>query len=100
MLGLITWLVVRNRVQVNKACLTGIALLLDYYLDTNERRLVCDHVNKTCMWNRNRVLVVFSAHAACLLPQRIFSDDDGPSTLFRQIINNAPTSSMQVVIHL
>src|SRR5438270_2372843 len=51
MLFFIVGCVIGNSVEVNKAGFAGIALFPDFDLDTNECRLVGEHVNETCMWD-------------------------------------------------
>src|SRR5579864_1515941 len=69
-------------------------------LNADKRRFVREHVNKECMRNGNKILIVTSSHACLLLPERIFPNNDGSYPFLYQKVNNALTGSMQVVVHL
>src|ERR1700694_5563274 len=52
------------------------------------------------MRNLDKVLVVPSAHAWLLLPERIFPDDEGPYPLLNQKVDNGLAGSVEIVIDL
>src|SRR5258708_18936681 len=65
-----------------------------------KRRFVGEHVNEPGMRNADKVLVILSAHACLLLPERIFPDNDRSYPLLYQKVNNALAGSMKIVVYL
>jgi hypothetical protein len=68
MLFLIAGSVGRDRVQVQKAGFTGIALFGDFDLDTDQGCFVGEHVNKTSVRNAHEVLIVVPPSVHFLFP--------------------------------
>ena len=89
-----------NRIKINKAGLTGIALFPDFELNPHESSFVGEHVNEPRMRNGHKVLIVFPPHGAFLLPQGVLADNDRSNPVCYQEVHNPLTGGVQVVIDL
>src|SRR5262249_16637425 len=84
-----------KRLQIEKATLGGIALLDEYQLDTDQHRLVLEHVVEPRMRNEDEMLVVPFAQFDPLLPAIVLADDQGADAFAYQELDDRSTGGMQ-----
>src|SRR5258708_30199455 len=90
------WIVGGNVVQVKKRSFGRVAFFVSNHLNTHERPLVLQHLNKTGVRYLNKLLVVLLAHLDFLFPERVFPDTECPDSLAYQQSNNPTACRVQV----
>jgi len=87
----------RERIPVEEAGTTRVALFGEDHTNTYKRRLVGEQVNQLGMRDLHKLLIVLLAHLHLLLPERVLANDDGSDAFLYQEIDDATAGRVQVV---
>ena len=98
--GLLRLPIIRDRVEVQAACLRGVALFTLYNLDALFLSLVPDHVDESAVRNAHEVLVVAPAQVDPLLPAAIATDHHFAQPVSQTIIHDQPACLVQKILNL
>ena len=84
---------------IEKAALACVAFFRENHLNTNKLSFVGEHLDETCMWDLDKVLIVAPTNVDLLLPFWVFADDQRSKALLYQEIDDSFAGCMQVVIN-
>jgi hypothetical protein len=89
----------RQRIRVEEACLTGVALLGDANLDAHQLRLLGEQLNEAGMRHTHEVLIIPPAPVRVLLLQGVLADTEGADALIHQQRDEAAGCCVQVLVN-
>src|SRR2546425_776395 len=87
-----------KRIAVQETGLAGVAFFGHDDCDAHQRRFVLEHLDEARMGDLDKRLIVALAHLDCLLPEGVFSDNEGADAFSHEPVNNGSGSHMQVVM--
>jgi len=86
----------RQRIPVEEAGLTGVALLGDLHLDAHQLGLVLEHRDEARMRHKDEVLIGPLPQANRLFPPVVLANDQRADALSHQPVHDATTGDMQI----